>query len=309
MKRVLIVVVIATLVAIVALPLWMKRDLIPFDAHAREQAPYQHILLEDGYVHYRRLGVRGGQPVILVHGLSTPLFSWDGIVDGLADAGMDVIAYDLYGRGWSDRPELTNDLDLFDRQLDQLITALELEGPVDLLGISLGCLISGVYAERHPGNVRKLGLVSPGGYVADFPLAIQAMRTPVLGGWLMDVFGKDSMVSGVSEFDFPDSPVPDLVERYEEMVGYEGFLSSISSTFLNFDLDAATASYSAVGRSEIPVLAIWGTADQNTPFESSKLLQRDIPQVTVYPIEGGTHGIPLSHSAEVTEVLVEFLRE
>ena len=56
------------------------------------------------------------------------------------------------------------------------------------------------------------------------------------------------------------------------------------------------------------VLALWGTADKTTPFDHTRLMQRDIPQVEIYPIEGGSHGIPLSHADEITEAVLEFLQ-
>ena len=93
------------------------------------------------------------------------------------------------------------------------------------------------------------------------------------------------------------------------MMSYQGFLSSIASTFVNFDLDAASRSYQSVGATKQPVLAVWGTADKTTPFEQSRLMQRDIPQVEIYPIEGGSHAIPLSHASEITELMVGFLQE
>jgi pimeloyl-ACP methyl ester carboxylesterase len=309
MKKSLFIITAVIIFIVVALPVYMKKDLLPFDDEARALAPYQTVKLEDGYVHYRRVGVKGGQPIILIHGLSTPLFVWNGIIDDLAAAGMDVIAYDIYGRGWSDRPDVTNDSTLFDRQLDQLIVALKLEQPVDILGISLGCLVAARYVESHPDNVRKVGLVSPAGYVTDLPLVMQLMRTPVLGSWLMDVAGKKALLSGISKYQFEDSPIPDLLERYEQMMSYEGCLSSVSNTMINFNVDAATDSYKVVGQTGKPVQVFWGTADKTTPYKSSTLLQRDIPQADIYTVEAGTHAIVISHDDEIAKVLVEFLQE
>ena len=124
----------------------------------------------------------------------------------------------------------------------------------------------------------------------------------------MDVFGGKQLFAGISDYVFENSAVPDLLDRYRQMLSYDGFLSSIGSTFVYFDFDEATASYQSVGASKIPVLAVWGTADKTTPFDHTRLMQRDIPQVEIYPIEGGSHGIPLSHAGEITEVVLEFLQ-
>ncbi len=309
MKKWLLIIAALLVAAIIILPWYTNKDLLPFDDKARALAPYQMIELEDGFVHYRRMGPKDGQTVILVHGLSTPLFSWNGIINGLADAGMDVIAYDLYGRGWSDRPDIDNTSEFFNKQLEQLITALEIKEPVDMLGISLGSVITGYYAQSNPEKIRKIALISPGGYVANFSFMLELMRTQVVGGWIMDVFGRNSLIKGVSNYQFPNSPIPDLIERYEEMTNYQGFIESISSTFINFDLVEATRSYKTIGKTNTPVLAIWGTADTTTPYESSALMQSDIPQLELYTIKGATHGLPLSHAPEVTKVLIDYLKK
>jgi pimeloyl-ACP methyl ester carboxylesterase len=64
-----------------------------------------------------------------------------------------------------------------------------------------------------------------------------------------------------------------------------------------------------VGVTKQPVLAVWGTADKTMSFVQSRLMQRDIPQVQLHPIEGGGHAIPLSHAGEITELMVDFLQD
>ena len=73
--------------------------------------------LSQGYVHYELGGPVGGEKVVLVHGLSVPYYIWDPTFDALTEAGFRVLRYDLYGRGFSDRPKLRYDADLFDEQL------------------------------------------------------------------------------------------------------------------------------------------------------------------------------------------------
>jgi hypothetical protein len=55
-----------------------------------------------------------------------------------ADGGLPRLRYDLFGRGWSDRPETRYDPDFYDQQLVQLLGALDIRGLVDLVGVSLG---------------------------------------------------------------------------------------------------------------------------------------------------------------------------
>ena len=136
---------------------------IKLDAQSRANLPGEFVELADGVVHYEVGGPVDGQKVVLVHGFTTPYFMWDNNFDELTGAGFRVLQYDLYGRGYSDRPHLVYGLDLYDRQLLNLLDALNFNEPVDLVGLSMGGPITGTFTDRHPRRVRKLTLLAPAG--------------------------------------------------------------------------------------------------------------------------------------------------
>jgi pimeloyl-ACP methyl ester carboxylesterase len=81
----------------------------------RKTAPGSFARLSDGFVRYDVSGDATGGTAVLVHGFSTYSFTWDNTVHAIAAAGHRVLRYDLYGRGYSDRPETEYTKDLFDR--------------------------------------------------------------------------------------------------------------------------------------------------------------------------------------------------
>ncbi len=85
------------------------------------------VALSDGCTHYELGGPQDGRPVALVHGFSVPYFIWDPTFRFLADSGFRVLRYDLFGRGFSDRPHLRYDIDLFCKQLRELLDILGFE--------------------------------------------------------------------------------------------------------------------------------------------------------------------------------------
>ena len=63
-----------------------------------------YIRLSDGITHYKLEGPDDGKVVVLVHGGTVPIWTWDKQVQALNDAGFRVLSYDEYGRGYSDMP-------------------------------------------------------------------------------------------------------------------------------------------------------------------------------------------------------------
>src|SRR6185437_11076111 len=91
------------------------------DDNARREAPGRFVRLPDGLTHYETAGPDSGPVVVLAAAFSVPAYISDSLYQRLADSGFRVIRFDYFGRGWSDRPNVTYDLDLFVRQLAGLL--------------------------------------------------------------------------------------------------------------------------------------------------------------------------------------------
>lgn len=131
---------------------------------------------------YRRSG--HGEPVLLVHGITTNSFIWREIVPGLSE-NFDVIAVDLLGCGGS---HLGLDADYSIAAQAELIAefirVLDIR-PCHLVGHDIGGGIAQIVAVRHPDLLRSVTVINPVGY--DFwPVQpIVAMRTPILRQFAM----------------------------------------------------------------------------------------------------------------------------
>ena len=77
------------------------------DDNARRGAPGRFVRLSDGVTHYDVSGPDTGRTILLVHGFSVPYYIWDSTATALAGAGYRVVRYDEYGRGLSDRPDVS----------------------------------------------------------------------------------------------------------------------------------------------------------------------------------------------------------
>ena len=105
-------------------------------------------------------GPAKGPAVVCIHGLTANHTCWASVADVLSPAHR-LIAYDLRGRGESDKPERGYSLALHGEDLLGLLDHFGLRKAV-LIGHSLGAHIAVGFAASHPERVARLVLVDGG---------------------------------------------------------------------------------------------------------------------------------------------------
>lgn len=291
------------LTAALAVPLVRDTERAELDAAARGGAPGSFVTLSEGVTHYEATGPAGGQVVVLVHGFSVPSYIWDPTFRDLAEAGFRVVRYDLYGRGWSDRPDVDYTPELFDRQLTELLDSLRIAGPVDLIGLSMGGPVVARFAAGRPEQVRKVVLVDP----VTRPRDPGRLGTPLVGEWITAVSLAPSLPEGqLGDFHRPER-FPDWPDRYREQMRYDGFRRAILSTLRHFTPRDPMPLYQALGQGDTPVMLVWGEHDSTVPLETSRGLRDAIRPVFILVRDAGH--IPHYERPEVVSpAIIGFLR-
>jgi pimeloyl-ACP methyl ester carboxylesterase len=106
------------------------------------------------------LALGAGDDVVLIHGLiSASMASWYFAVGQPLSATRRVLMYDQRGHGSSPVAASGYDLDSQAADLAQVLAHYGANGPVDLVGHSMGALIALHFAQRFPHRVRRLVLV------------------------------------------------------------------------------------------------------------------------------------------------------
>ncbi len=271
----------------------------------RRNVPGSFVRLSYGVTHYELSGPDSGRTVVLVHGFSVPYYLWDHTFDPLVTAGFRVLRYDLYGRGYSDRPNVKYDADLFEHQLLDLLAALKVQEPVDLVGASMGGPITVIFAARHPEKVRTLSLFDPAYSTSErlpWPL-----RTFPVGEYIMCVKIAPSLPGGQKEDFVHPELYPDYFAKYSAQMSYRGFRRALLSSLRDFIASDMRQDFETVGRSHKPVFLIWGTEDKDVPFEVSRDVLRTIPQAEFLPIGGAAHVAFYEQPEMVNPLLIQFL--
>lgn len=288
--------------AVVAVPLLRNAEYGPLDAAARRAAPGQFITLSHGAVHYRAAGPEQGRPVLLVHGFSVPDYVFDRTREALAGAGFRVVSFDLYGRGWSDRPDVTYDRDLLAGQVGELMDALHMP-KADVVGLSMGGAVAGRFAALHPERVRSLVLVAP----FTRPVDISVMALPGVGDWLFRAWYLPSMAGNqMGDFPHPER-VPGWAARFAPQMRYDGFGRAILSSMRTVITKSSLPDFEAVGKAALPVQLVWGERDTTVPYAQHADVQRVIPHAQFVSLPGVGHLSVVEEPGMVRPKLVAFL--
>jgi len=274
----------------------------------RANAPGSFIRLSDGYTHYEIGGPENRQPVVLVHGFSVPYFIWDPTFKFLTESGFRVLRYDLFGRGFSDRPKLRYNIDLFCKQLRELLDTLGFE-QINLMGLSMGGPITITFTTRHSERVKKLVLIDPAGArPVTISRILKAATTPGFGELALGLFGRGQLVKGVESDFYDPAHVKEFVNKYMVQLKYKGFVRAILSTVRNGMLGSFGETYKQVGAQKTPVLLFWGKDDKTVPFAHSNDIRAVIPKTQFHAFENCGHIPHYEKPEEVNPLLFEFMK-
>jgi len=126
--------------------------------------------LTSGRVQVSRHGSPQAPLVILLHGLSAHMHSFDTIIEKFADQDLQLVAVDLRGRGRSEITEAgTYGIDAHCRDVLEIATLLGAE-QFDLIGWSMGALIGIGLASLAPLRLRRLVLIDHAGKMDAGPI-------------------------------------------------------------------------------------------------------------------------------------------
>ena len=291
------------------MPFSYRDETVELNEITRKEASGSFIQLSDGITHYELSNPEAEETVILAHGFSVPYFIYDPTFQFLTYCGFRVVRYDLFGRGFSDRPNTRYNIDLFVRQLGDLLDALGFIHPVSLVGLSTGGPITASYTARFPERVKKLILIDPvgaGPFVLSRVLKVAAL--PLLGEVIIGMLGTRGMATVISS-DFADRGfASEIQNKYMVQLKFKGFKRAILSTIRNNMLDSFLNVYEHLGKMDKPVLLFWGQHDRTVPFKHSEILRAAMPHAEFHAIEKCGHVPHCESPARVNAILQRFLR-
>lgn len=275
-------------------------------------APSDFIDLDGQLVHLRDEGPRDDpQPLVLIHGTSASLHTWQGWVAELARTRR-VITFDLpgfgltgpatgagYGDDYSDEAYIAF--------VDKLLTRLRLPAVV-LGGNSLGGQVAWEYASFHPTKVAALILVDAGGHAfvpESIPLGFQLARIPLVKHLSRFVMPRSVVEKSVRNVYGDPAKVNDLlIERYFEMALREGNRAALVKRFGQLEPGKFVPRLAGLKQ---PTLILWGGRDRLIPPEYGLAFARDIKGARHVQFDALGHVPQEEDPAATVKPVLEFL--
>lgn len=261
----------------------------------------------------RELFVEGDGPtIVLLHGFAHPTDSWRPVLNRFAEAGRSAVAVDMPGFGAADPAERGPWLPQGDRFLAEVIAQQSGNGPVVLVGNSLGAALT-VRAAASPLRLPIRGIV---------PTATPGMGwTPLVNAALL---GNGRMLAGIAALG-----VPSLLRRHgaDRLVGHLLYgdrtaldveLVRILSTQVHDRQSARELLHRAASmKAEVdaepsisgitcPTVIVHGRRDRIVALASSQGLHRAIPQSRLVILDHAGHCPQLDAPDTIVELAREF---
>ncbi len=244
--------------------------------------PSDFIAVRDMVVHVRDEGPRDDpEPIVLLHGTSASLHTWDGWTLALK-RHKRVVRFDLPGFGLTGpfAGEYAPDDyrgDAYARFVLDVMDALKLQRAV-LAGNSLGGEVAWRVASLAPERVTRLVLLNATGLdhkPESVPLGFVLARLPVISTLGESIMPRELVAASIaSVYGSPAKVTPELVDRYYQLTLREGNRRALSLRLRQLEPGAAA---DRLAQLKQPTLILWGGRDRLVPPPAGEEMQRRIP--------------------------------
>lgn len=248
-------------------------------------------------VHFRDQGNQSDTvPLVLIHGLSSSLHTWDSLVVRLKEnrriIRLDLPAFGLTGAS----PEGEYSWDYYNRFVDSFLTVLKIKQCI-LVGHSLGGYVAWNQAIYKPQRLVKLILINSGGYPRKNEkgnIGFKLASIPIVGNIITKFTPKKLIKKSLEDAYADDSKINDaLVDRHFNLLLREGNRKAT----IDFFRQRATPLPEKIKLVQVPTLIIWGEDDQMIDVSNAYKFQTDIKESKLKIISHSGH-VPMEESPE-----------
>jgi pimeloyl-ACP methyl ester carboxylesterase len=240
--------------------------------------PSKFLAVNGMQIHYRDEGPRDDSvPLLLIHGTSSSLHSWQGWTDSLR-ATHRIIRFDLPGFGLTG-PDPDSDYSIanYVRVTRAVLDSLHVRRVI-VAGNSLGGAVAAALALDDTGRVAKLVLVDAAGYPnrsTSVPIGFRIARMPILNRIVQFVLPRSVVENSVRNvFGDPSKVTPELVDRYYDLTLRRGNRAAVVERFrMQNSSDSMATRFASI---RVPTLIMWGAKDGLISPDNAGRFHQDI---------------------------------
>jgi len=268
----------------------------------------KYIDVSNGRLFYRWHGPENGPVLLLVHGLTTPSFVWRDMLPALIAADYRILTFDHFGRGFSSNPNQPQNFEFYNREIIDLLDALKIDGPIHLLGYSMGGGVVASFAANYPNRVNHLIMLAPCGFrTALGGFFEQVAKTPLLGDLLMQLFAGRIFRAGALQSAKSEGVDAGMIAMQCAETRKRGFAKAVLSSIRHVTNKTLDAEHNIITKNGTPALAIFANDDAVIPISGANGLSAANPSATIITIHDAGHGLAYTHAPQVTKAVVGFL--
>lgn len=254
------------------------------------------------------------EAIVLLHGTSASLHTWQGWTQALSDEYC-VVSMDLPGFGltgpYTDESTKYSSAN-YAKFVIQVLNSLNLkQAPqLTLAGNSLGGKIAWRTAILYPEYVQKLILIDAAGYPATpkhIPLGFKLAKYPALTPVLSRILPREVVKKSILSVYADDTKVDEaLVDRYYNLTLRQGNRKALNRRLRDTDNESDPAQ---IKQLDLPTLIIWGAQDDLIPVENAALFHKDIANSQLKIFDDLGHVPHEEDSVATVKVAKNFLQQ
>ncbi|MFT5135565.1 MAG: pimeloyl-ACP methyl ester carboxylesterase [Arenicella sp.] len=261
----------------------------------------QFVELSNGVkIHYRDYGNSQSQAIVLIHGTSDSLLTWDDLGSYLEN-DYRLISLDLPGHGFtSAHPQADYSRGAMVESVKLLMDYLNVDS-ASLIGNSLGGGIAWRAALSYPDRVNSLVLLDPSGAPviarSKSNIGFRLMRSPTGRLIAKKITPRALVKKSLADTVQDDSIVSEkMVDRYWELLRLPGNRQALTELAM---VPRDQLPWNNIADLNQATLIVWGATDQLIPVSSGTLFNDALPnsQLIVYPEIGH---LPMIEAAQTT---------
>ena len=239
-----------------------------------------------------------GETIIFIHGLGENASSWRHQL-GHFSPNYRVVAMDLRGHGRSGDGEEFITMELFSRDILQLMDYLQIER-AHFVGHSMGGLISQEIAAHHPERMITMVLSDSAGYYPP-PLGTTGLETRLAN---IERLTMEEMADVIAAGACRSGAPSEVLQEVKNL-----FAANRKEPYRQATISTLQADYRAFHNNmQMPALLLVGEYDQTTPLAYAEFLQSALAASRLAVIPNAAHMTKLENPQEYNRLVGDFLR-